>query len=314
MEFLLYHLALLGIAILLTQSLSAVWRVGIFSLGHHGFFAVGAYSAAALLAGLDTHTWPRPGGAGLLAGLCVAAASLAAGALCGWTAGRLVAGLTGRLRHDYLAVATLIFAEVVQALLSNFEFLGGALGFEAPPVVARSGAARVPYAVTVALLTILLNLTVHRAVRLLERSPYGLFIVAASENELAAELAGLDVAGLRHTIFSLGAGVAGLAGALFLHVSSVVVPGDFGFLLGLPIVLNVVLGRLGANRSVAAAVAMYVLYEFIKLRALGLLGESAGEVLASWKDALLGIVLIVALRLQSIGAWWRRPRAAWVRA
>ena len=86
---------------------------GMFSLGHHGFYAVGAYAA-----GFVVTEWSAvdPGSA---SGLVCFAVSGGAAVLAAACAGLLVGLPCLRLRGDYLAIATLAFGEIVRIVIEN---------------------------------------------------------------------------------------------------------------------------------------------------------------------------------------------------
>ena len=86
------------------------------------------------------------------------------------------------------------------------------------------------------------------------------------------------------------------------------VPDDFTFVAGLPIILYVVLGRFDPLKCVLATVLMYSAYEVIKLRLFGLLGETVGEVLSDWKDGTFAAVLVIAVITPALTKRWRRTR------
>ncbi|MBI2808717.1 MAG: branched-chain amino acid ABC transporter permease [Planctomycetes bacterium] len=309
-EFFLYHAAFAGIAVLLTQSLNLVWRVNRFSLGHHGYFGIGAYAGVVFTRfsvpdgkwALDT--WiDRLSGAGLLLG-CIGSAAVVTGFV-----GYVTIRLFVRLREDHFAVATLVFAEIVQNVAANCTYVGGALGFEAPYLAVRNaGAERLWYVGFYASLGVALNLLLYLGIRRLDQSTYGLYITASRDDELAAELCGVDVWTLQRTVFLLATAVAGAAGALFLHFTSLIVPGDFSLINGLPIILYVVLGNLGPARCVAAALGLYTAYEIMKLQFFGLLGLELGRAAAEWKEVLLASVLIAAGLLPALLQKLRCPR------
>lgn len=298
LDLLLYHAALLGILALLVQSLALIWRTDRFSLGHHGFFALGAYTTAVFLRlVLPADFAGFPGGfRQRLAGLGLWVASIALAACIAALAGYVAACGLARLRGDYFAVATLILAEIVQNAMANWPFVGGGLGLEVPYLFLGNGPAdSFRYVGFYAGLAVALNGALYFAIRRLESSLFGIYIHATHDDELAAELAGIDVRRLQFLLFALMTGVAGIAGSLFLHFTSLIVPADFGFNSNLPILLAVVLGRVGTGRSVAAAVAIYTVYELLKLRLFGLLGEGVGRAVADWKEVVFALVLILAI-------------------
>src|SRR5436190_3409560 len=130
-----YYLDILlgiGINIILAVSLNLInGYTGQFSLGHAGFMAVGAYTAASITTFHGTAFLNLFGGAkdsfgvpvlfllALLAGGCVAA-------ITGFAVG--VPSL--RLKGDYLAIVTLGFGEIIRVVLQNIKAVGGPSGMK----------------------------------------------------------------------------------------------------------------------------------------------------------------------------------------
>lgn len=304
----LYHMTFLGLLLLLVQSLNLTWKTRLFSLGHHGFFGLGAYAAAvATKLALPTETTRTLEGAGdRLAGLGLLTVCILAGAAGAAVAALLTWRLFARIRGDYFAVATLVFAEIVRSVAANWDYVGGGLGFEAPYLVfSKTSGERLLYSAFYAAVLLGLNLAAFAAIRRIERSVYGLYIAAVEDNPLAAELSGINVTRLQGLVFVLAATAAGVAGALFLHFTTLIVPGDFSLLNGLPAILGVVLGGLSSMRCVIAATFIYIAYEVIKLRFFGLFGPEYGVLIAEWKEALMGLILILSVILPTV---WRRTR------
>ncbi len=243
-----YQLRLLnvvGIHIILATSLNLTnGFAGIFSLGHAGFMAVGAYTATLLTfpvarkalllpdlpPWLSRTEWPFLPATGV-GGLAAALAAVAVG----WP--------VLRLRGHYLAVATLGFMVIVQALATNLDaYTRGALGINGIPPYTNlwwtSGT------VTIAL-WVLRGLVAGR---------FGRALRALRDDDLAALAVGIPVARYRLGALAVGAFFAGVAGSLWAHLITVISPGAFSFLLTFQIVVMVVVGGLGSlTGSVLAA-------------------------------------------------------------
>ena len=111
--------AILAVSLNLVNGLS-----GQFSLGHAGFMAVGAYTAASVnvfLLGSMHGTFVGDQFSLILSLLAAAVASAMAGYLVGLP--------SLRLRGDYLAIATLGFGEIIRVVILNIQAVGGARGF-----------------------------------------------------------------------------------------------------------------------------------------------------------------------------------------
>jgi branched-chain amino acid transport system permease protein len=215
-----YVVAVAGLTVLVGLS-------GQISLGNGAFMAIGAYAAALLL--LHLH-WP-------LAVVLVAALAAAGGAVVGVAA--------ARLRGPYLAGATLILAVALPSLALRYGLLGGdqgltvvinSPGFLGPSFSLTRWQAWLTCGCALITLVLLANLA---------RSRVGRSWRAARDDEVAAALAGLNVARLRVLAFVVSAACAGLAGALLAVTTSIVSPGAFTVTLSIGLLTAAVLGGLG---------------------------------------------------------------------
>ncbi len=116
-----YHVQILSLCcinIILVVSLNLInGFTGQSSIGHAGFFAIGAYASAYL-----TVTWQVPF---IFAIIC--------GGILAGIAGLAVGLPALRLRGDYLAIATLGFGEIIRVIILNTDAVGGARGFSGIP-------------------------------------------------------------------------------------------------------------------------------------------------------------------------------------
>ncbi len=250
----------IGLYLILALSLNLINGCGgMFSLGHQGFWAVGAYGAAALIVKLPFD----------LPGPVVFALSLVVGALCATLAGLIIGVPCLRLRGDYLAVATLGFAEIIRNLLIKLDWLGASRGQRIPPQVLDpqdTGAYQAFY-LTITWLFVVVTIWICRNVI---HSSHGRAILAIREDEVAAELLGVNVTRYKLLVFLLGSMLAGLAGALHANFELYIAPPMFAMLPGIMILLMVVLG--GAGSMSGTAIAVFVLYTLQQVLKLGLFG------------------------------------------
>ena len=202
---------------------------GQISLGNGAFMAIGAYAAALLL--LHLH-WT------LAVVLLAAAAAAAAG-------GAVVGVAAARLRGPYLAGATLMLAVALPSLALRFGLLGGDQGLTV--VITSPGFLGPAFPVTrwQAWLTCGCALIVLVLLANLARSRVGRSWRAAGDDEVAAALAGLNVARLRVLAFVVSAACAGLAGALLAVTTSIISPDAFTLTLSIALLTAAVLGGLG---------------------------------------------------------------------
>ncbi len=193
--------AYVGINALLALSVYATLSCGQLSLANAGFMAIGAYTGALLTLHTGT-SWPL---------VLVASALLPA----------LVAVPLGlpvlRLRGVFLAIATIGFGEVVRLFFVNWSFANGALGLVA-----------IPQRASLWLIWVCVGAALWVFARL-RGSKTGLALQAIREDETAARSMGIDTTSHKLAMLSLGAGLAGLAGALEAHLTFMVSPAGFGF-------------------------------------------------------------------------------------
>lgn len=230
---------------------------GLFSLGHAGFMAIGAYVCALLtmspaqkalnfflapivpwLANVQLPFVP----ALIIAGFVAAAFA--------WLIGTPVL----RLRDDYLAIATLGFAEIIRVLITNAQRLtNGALGLKGLPKYSTTWVVWTFAALSVGFMLALIH------------SAYGRSLKAVRDNEIAARSMGIDVAHVKIVSFVCSSFIAGIGGALLGHLMTTIDPKMFVFGLTYNILLIVVLGGNGSiTGSVVASVVVTVLMELLR--------------------------------------------------
>lgn len=227
------NLILGGISIIMAVSLNLITGfTGQLTLGHAGFMAVGAYTAAVLTAKMGL-----PFIVGILGG-----------GLASALMGLLIGLPTLRLKGDYLAIATLGMGEVIRVVFLNTKYVGGAAGF--------FGIQRYTNWTWIFFLSVISVLVIRN----LLWSSYGRAMISIRENEVAAEIMGVDITRYKVLAFVVGAFFAGLAGALYAHYFYFIQPQTFGFMKSIEYLVMVVLGGLGSlTGSILAAVLLTVI-------------------------------------------------------
>lgn len=216
-----------------------------FSLGHAGLMAIGAYTAAILNREFFADNW-------VMIPLGVLAGAIVAG-----FAGYLISLPSFRLKGDYLAIVTLGMAEIVRVVLLNWDHVGGPRGY--------GGIVKFPefyqtYAFAVVLLTFTF-LTMYR----LKFSWFGRNLWAINEDDIAAEVMGLDVAKTKRRAFVISSFFAGLGGGFYSHHLGFISPGSFGFIISVQILIVAVLGGLGSlSGTIVAALLLTLLPEALR--------------------------------------------------
>ena len=236
---------LIGIAMILAVSLNLVNGVtGQFSIGHAGFMALGAYTAAALTVYGQHRLFPPLMSAPPAVQNGVLVLAMLAGGAAAAVAG-LVVGLPSlRLRGDYLAIVTLGFGEIIRVAILNIDAVGGPAGFSGY-ASEQWGRVVIPQLTTFFWVYLTVVVLVFLSRNLL-RSTLGLTFFSVREDEVAAEAMGVNTTRIKVTAFVLSAFFAGVAGALYAHYDTYLKPDSFNFLRSIEIVTMVVLGGMGS--------------------------------------------------------------------
>ena len=252
-----------GIYAILAVSLNLINGItGQFSIGHAGFYGVGAYMGAAwtmiwqptLVKSMPFLQTGSLAGNSLNLVITLVLAALGA-AFAGW----LVGLPSLRLRGDYLAIVTLGFGEVIRIFLLNIEVLGGASGLSSIPTLAKQHNTAVFWVFGVLILSILFS-------RNLMQSVQGLKWMAVREDEIAADAMGVNTTKVKVTSFVIGAAFAGMAGTLFAHFYTGISPDNFDMNISILITTMVVLGGTGSvTGSVVAAFLLTAAPEFLRI-------------------------------------------------
>ncbi|TQR15417.1 branched-chain amino acid ABC transporter permease [Psychrobacillus soli] len=230
-------LILIAINIILAVSLHLVIGItGQFSIGHAGFLAVGAYLSA-----IVTMKLHLPFVVAIIVGGIVAA-----------LAGLIVGIPSLRLKGDYLAIATLGFAEIIRIVFLNIDAVGGAAGMQVSHLTTWTYA----FVCLVITIIVIVNFT---------NSRHGLAAISVRENEIASDAMGINTTYYKVIAFAIGSFFAGVAGALFSHNFYIIQPSQFGFLKSFDILIFVVLGGLGSlSGAVLSAILLTVVSTYLQ--------------------------------------------------
>ena len=261
-----------GLAIILAVSLNIVnGFTGQFSLGHIGFYMVGAYVGAALSTYGHAHFFSQLPTDGSPVGLWTSALPILAVSLAGGLAAAAIGFLVGlpslRLRGDYLAIITLGFAQIILVIVRNIKAVDGATSFTGLPVASQDQALAhiaTPHLTSLFWVFLVAALVIWVAYSL-RFSVHGLAFLAVREDEIAAEAMGINTTRYKVLAFVLSAFFTGIAGALFAHYQSSLSNESFRFERSIDVVVMVVLGGLGSISGVTiAAVLLTILPEALR--------------------------------------------------
>ena len=225
----LFVVALIGLNVVVMVGLNILFGLtGQVSLGHVGFYAIGAYVSGVLaLKGVNFFA-------------ALPTAILITGAL-----GALLALPALRVSGPYLAMVTIAFAFIVEhGLIEWRDVTGGAnglMGIMPPSLGNISFAER-----EMALLSILAASLSLLGFWLLSESGLGGAMRAVRDSEVAAQSIGLNPVSVKTLAFAFSAALAGMAGAIFAPLLSFISPGSFPFFQSILFLFGVVLGGAGS--------------------------------------------------------------------
>lgn len=237
-NYLLHVGSLLGINIILVASLNLVnGYLGEFAIGHAGFMAVGAYVSSIFTVFFHL---PFP-------------AALVLGALAAGLIGFLVGIPSFKTFGDYLAIITLGFNMILVNVIQNIDYIGGPRGFGGMPKATNFLTVAVFAVGTLILLRNLID------------SNYGRVWVAIRENEIAAEMMGINVMKYKLVAFTTAATLAGVAGALSAHLIQYINPSSFTYIKTTDMLVMLYLGGTASlSGSIIGAAIMTVLMEVLR--------------------------------------------------
>lgn len=252
-------LNLIAINAILAVSLNLIYGfTGMFSLGHAGFMAIGAYVSTIFLLSPEQKqlTWILEPIYGPLAHLQFPFFfAVILGGICAAILGLVIAIPVLRLGGDYLGIATLGFAEIIRVVITNaVPITNGSLGIKGIPQYANLWWCYGWLAFTILFIVLLL------------RSNTGNALCAIRDDEIAAKTMGINTFFYRCLSFTIGAFFAGIGGALTAALISTIDPKMFNFLLTFNILMIVVAGGLGSiTGSIIGSVIITVMLEWLRI-------------------------------------------------
>jgi branched-chain amino acid transport system permease protein len=274
---------LCGIYVIIVCGLTLLMGyTGQVSLGHAGFYALGAYIPAVLINSLHWPMW------------IAIAAGIAGSALISFLVGSSIL----RLKGNHLALATLAIGIIIGEGISKFPITGGADGILGLPQITCFGLVKSSLSKFYSIWAIVTSCIVW-AIGLIE-SPQGRSLRAIEGDESAAESLGINTFALKVKVFTASCVLAAIAGVLFAFVQSdgMLLPEEFGLMMNVQLVMMVVIGGMGSIwGSVAGGVILTAMHEIINLA-----GTAAGAADTSRIEHMIfGIMLALILILSPTG-------------
>lgn len=298
---------------------------GLFSLGQAGFMLLGAYTYAILTIPTDVRDsiYYLFGGAGFhfstvsffegiigdsgVAGFISMILGVLIAMLVGGIVAAIVAYLIGlpvlRLKSDYLAIATLGFAEILRAIF-QWDKLGkvtnGANALRGYPTFADfniKNAQGITVLRLSSFIPILFAGICILIIILLINSSYGRAFKAIRDDEVAAEAMGINLAKHKMMSFIISSFFAGVGGALFAMFASTVQAKTFTSAMTYEIFLIVVIGGIGSISGSCIASFLYIACSEWWLRFLDNTQYINGNQLPLFKNGFRMVVFSVVIMI-----------------
>lgn len=310
-----YLLNIIMVHIILAVGLNIlVGSTGQISLGHAGFFAIGAYGTALLMAKLQIPF--------ILA--IVAAAFIAA--FFGF-----ILGLPAlRLEGPYLAIASLGFGLTIMHIIGGIDLFGGRMGVKVPPLdlgISQLGISWILKNDFQKYYLILIT-TIVMAVgaRNILKTRVGRSFVAIRDSDIAAEVIGVNLTIYKTLAFAVSAFYAGIAGGLFGFVLGFFDPFTFNMILSIIFLVMVVVGGLGTitGAIMGATLITYLQYDLLKnVAEIPYLGALLVAISNQWFTTVglenissisIGLIMIGIIIFEPLGMFglWIRMKKYWM--
>jgi ABC-type branched-subunit amino acid transport system ATPase component/ABC-type branched-subunit amino acid transport system permease subunit len=253
---------------------------GLTSFGHAAFFGIGAYTTALGQIYFDLSPW----------------LSIPIAAMLGGLAGLLVGFPTFRLQGHYFALAMLAYP---LAILYVFEWLGFqevTLPIKRDNPIAYMQFSDPRVYTLLALVMLIGTILLTRAV---ERSRFGMALLAIKQNQAAAEAAGINTLAWKLRAISLSGAIAGAIGAFYAVVLLVVTPQSvFGMLVSAQALTVAMFGGVGTVWGpVIGSVILIPLAE--------ILNAEAGTRFPGIQGVIFGLAIISVILLAPEGLFWK---------
>jgi len=215
----IYFIVAMGLTVLLGYA-------GQISMSQAAFFGIGAYASGLLSSKWGMNFWITGPLGVIFAGLV-----------------GYVVGLTSvRLRHGYLAMATIAFQIIFNVLVFEWvELTGGPAGLGGIPVPSI-GVFKIDTEFKYFYFVWIIALGVFLFSRNLVSQRIGRVLVSLRENEMGANSIGINVARYKLKVFTLSAIYAGIGGVLFAHYSRFISPLSFSFHFSFTFLVMVIIG------------------------------------------------------------------------
>jgi branched-chain amino acid transport system permease protein len=279
----------IGITLIAAVGLNIlVGYCGQLSIGHVGFIAVGAYTSAILTNRL---------------GVPFLVALIAAGLVSGFIG--IIFGLPSiRVKGFYLAITTIAAQFIIIWIINHWSYTGGFNGITVPyasiwGLVFRSEASQFYLIIIIAIICVFLA-------KNLVRTKVGRAFIAIRDNDLAAEVMGVNLLYYKLLSFFIGCFFAGIAGSLLAHYTGALYGEQFSFTDSILYIAMIIIGGLGTSIGpIFGVVFIRLLQQLLTVEIVPWLGNTFTSFPAGFASGVtpmvFGLVLVLFLILEPRG-------------
>jgi branched-chain amino acid transport system permease protein len=309
-----YHLLGMSIYIVNLITINALVAIGLnilvgytgqISMGHAGFFAIGAFTTVIFIV-----NWGFP----LYIALPIAGfISSAFGFILGLPA--------LRLKGPYLAIATLGFGMTITTIIKHMEFFGGRMGLQAPKLYLFGTQMKdIHYYYVIMIIAVVM---VIGALKLI-KTRVGRAFIAIRDSDIAAEAMGVNLTYYKTLSFAVSAFYTGIAGGLYALILGFINPEGFTMIMSIAFLAMVVVGGLGSIMGSIAGAALLT-YLDIKLQVVQDI-PAIGPALVAFSQKYMsmagisniavivyGLIMILIVLFEPLGifGFWIRTKRYW---
>ncbi len=284
-----------------------VGYTGQISLGHAGFFAIGAFTTVLFMGKLSFPFLVALTAAGAIA------------AVFGF-----ILGLPAlRLKGPYLAIATLGFGMAITQLIGRWELFGGRMGIQAPPLQLL-GLFTVSGDRGLYLIIIPITFLMTLAARNLMKTKVGRAFIAIRDSDIAAETMGVNLTYYKTLAFAVSAFYTAIAGGLYAFMLGFINPSTFNFILSIYFLAFVIVGGVGTifGSIMGGVVMTWLILMLGKVQDLPFLGELLMAISERWMSVAgihnvasicLGLIIVLIVVFEPLGLYgfWIRTKIYW---
>jgi len=300
-QYLIYTANLVGIATIGVLGLNILsGYTGQISLGHSAFIGIGAYASTLLSLKLGIPFWLALPLAGLITSL----------------SGLVIAIPCLRLKGLYLAIATFAFFFIVEYVIVHWDAVTNGTGGLTVPTASIFGIV-IDTDIKLYFLILILVICSLLFANNLFRTEVGRAFIAIRDNDIAADVIGIDITKYKIFAFMVCSFYAGVAGSLYAITLSFIGPEHFSFLMTIEYLAMGLVGGLGTiSGSIFGAVFMTILPEGIRLLRDILSTDYPFFVtrLADLQSSVYGLVIVLFLIFEPTGLYglWIKVKNYWL--